>query len=97
MRLKGIVHIGWVGIVCAVLLIISSFATRVHGQSWGYPPGSDLGDCLASRVMKFEIFPNRDTAFTAMKADYEATKALCASFPVDPRIPSPPQWCSYVY
>jgi hypothetical protein len=72
----------------AVLLGIAVSCPVTSGAvTWGYPSDSTLGQCLASRYYKYELYPDRDTALAAAKADYDAAKAVCDG--LSPQ----PSWC----
>jgi len=78
--------------LCALFLVLSlSLPQSGEALTWGFPTGSTLGQCLASRVMKFDIFPDRASALASMQADYAGARALCDAYP-DPK----PLWCSYL-
>ena len=76
------------------MVLFLSAPMQVHADrpAWGYPAGSTLGQCLASRVMKFDMYPDRASALASVQADYASARALCDAYP-DPK----PRWCSYLY
>ena len=88
-RLNKTHLVGWIGIICGVVLVLGGIATQVHAVSWGYPPDSSLGECLAkTRWYDLELFPDRDTAYAAMMADYNPATTICNGSP------PLPTWCN---
>jgi len=61
-------------------------------QTWGYPPDSSLGQCLANQTFDYVLFPDRDTALATVQAEVAAAQAHCAGLP-NPK----PSWCNCIY
>jgi len=76
-----------IGLLMVFLGVAASCPLTSGAVTWGYPADSTLGQCLTSRSIKYEIYPDRDTAFAAAKADYDAAKAVCDG--LSPQ----PSWC----
>lgn len=79
--------------LCMMFLALSlSYPRQGETVTWGYPADSTLGQCLASKVMKFDIFPNRESALATIEAEKAAAHAYCDALP-DPK----PGWCGSIY
>lgn len=74
-----------------LLVLILCLPGQGTAHTWGYPPDSSLGQCLASRPCDCVVFPDRDTALAAVEAEKAAAQAYCAALP-NPK----PGWCSAI-
>ena len=74
------------------MIVSVSFPSSSGAVTWGYPADSTLGQCLASKVMKFDIFPSRESALATIEAEKAAAHAYCDALP-DPK----PGWCGSIY
>ena len=78
--------------LCMMFLALSlSYPRQGETVTWGYPADSTLGQCLASKAMKFDIFPNRESALATIEAEKAAAHAYCDGLP-NPK----PLWCSHI-
>lgn|GEM_PF-3324078 len=90
MRIKRLLYA--LGFCLIVQTVSVGFPSSCGALTWGYPADSTLGQCLASKVMKFDIFPSRESALATIQAEVAVAQAHCAALP-DPK----PGWCNNIY